>query len=98
MPFAEWKRRVRIKIEGKHIERIKDEYGGADGEKTKTKHFRRILQDKNFQRITAPIILNRSKIGARECQACYIVKTIITSNTKRKSVILVRLLMTNRTE
>ena len=65
MPFAEWKRRVKIKIEEKHIERMKDECGGADGEKTKTKHFCRILQDKNFQRKTAPIILNRSKIGAR---------------------------------
>ena len=65
MSFADWKRSVKIRIEEKHIERLKDGCSGAQGEKTKTKFFHNMLNDDNYRRNPSPSIINRTNLGAR---------------------------------
>merc|ERR1712074_81409 len=43
MTVPDWKRRVQIRIEEKHKERLIDECNGAHGEKTKTKSIKRLI-------------------------------------------------------
>ena len=59
MPFAQWKNKVKTQIEKKHIERM------IDGEGTKTRFIRHMLQHESYARKPMNNVLNRSKIGAR---------------------------------
>ena len=65
MTVPDWKRRVQIRIEEKHKERLIDECNGAHGEKTKTKSIKRLIDVDNFTRSPVLNIVNRSKIGTR---------------------------------
>ena len=66
MPFAEWKRLVKTKIEEKYIQRMKEGYQGSQGEKTKTKFIKNIIENNAYERKPmAHIMEGRSKTGAR---------------------------------
>ena len=65
MPFAEWKRQVKTKIEEKHIYRLKESYDGTHGEKTKTTFMQDFIFKTNYTRQPMTNVINRSKIGAR---------------------------------
>ena len=65
MPFAEWKRRVKQRIEAKHLECIKEGYHGPNGEKTKTAFIRYFLEKESYSWQPIKNVVNRSKLGAR---------------------------------
>ena len=65
MPFAEWKRRVKAKIEQRHVDRLKEGYSGPQGERTKIKFIHDIIEKQTYKREPMACVIKRSKIGAK---------------------------------
>ena len=65
IPFGEWKRLVRAKVEQKHLERLKAGYDGSQGEKTKTAFMKDIIENQVYTRKPMKNVINRTKCGTR---------------------------------